>query len=95
MRELYDHAELPYSPEFDAAMRRWSDENPSNRYGRFTYSADALGADVRALDRRLDPYRERFGVAPEVPVMAFGDNPNDASMLAAWHVFCDQVRGSG
>jgi hypothetical protein len=27
--------------------------------------------------------------------MAFGDNPNDASMLAAWHAFTDQVRAAG
>jgi hypothetical protein len=66
VRELYDLAELPYAPEFDAAMRLWSHENPPNRFGRFTYSADALGVDVRALDRRLDPYRGRFGIAREV-----------------------------
>jgi hypothetical protein len=27
--------------------------------------------------------------------MAFGDNPNDASLRDAWHAFCDQVKAAG
>jgi hypothetical protein len=60
-------AGLPFTGAFDAAMRRWTRENPQNRYGRFTYAIAALGVDVTALDRRLDPYRERFKVARERP----------------------------
>jgi hypothetical protein len=48
-------------------MRRWSSENPSNRYGTFRYTVDALGVDAADLDRQLDPYRERFGVPREQP----------------------------
>jgi len=48
-------------------MTAWRDDNPPNRYGRFVYSVDALGVDVAALDRKLDPYRERFGVPREHP----------------------------
>ena len=67
VRELYERAGLPFTDRFDSAMRAWSRENPSNRYGRFTYSVDALDVDLPHLDRRLDPYRERFGVAREQP----------------------------
>ena len=58
---------LHFTAAFEAAMRTWMAENPSNRYGRFEYSVAALGVDVDDLDRRLDPYRERFGV-PREPV---------------------------
>jgi len=65
VRDLYDRWDLPFSDGFDAAMRVWSAENPPNRFGRFTYSADDLGTDLVELDARLDPYRERFAVPRE------------------------------
>lgn len=65
IRELYDRIGLDYTAAFDTAMRVWLAENPSGRFGKFTYSADALGVDVDALCRCLDPYRERFGVPRE------------------------------
>jgi hypothetical protein len=66
VRGVYERAGLTFTPGFEAAMHRWLAENPSNRYGRFAYSVDALGVDVEDLDRRLDAYRERFGVPREV-----------------------------
>jgi hypothetical protein len=65
IRRLYDRAGLPYTAAFDAAMRAWSAENPPNRFGRFAYSLDVPGPDLRALDDLLQPYRDRFGVARE------------------------------
>jgi hypothetical protein len=65
IREVYDRAGLSFSGRFDAAMRDWSAANPANRFGHFTYSVEALGVDVDALDERLEPYRERFGVPRE------------------------------
>jgi hypothetical protein len=67
IRAVYDRVGLEYTAGFDAAMRTWSAENPSNRFGRFSYRVDALGVDVAALDERLQPYRERFGVPRERP----------------------------
>src|SRR5262249_7108969 len=65
IRGLYERGGLECEDGFATAMRAWSAANPSNRYGRFTYSVDALGVDVAALDRQLDGYRERFGVPRE------------------------------
>jgi hypothetical protein len=67
IRALYDRAGLPYTERFDAAMRAWSAENPSNRFGRFTYDVEALGVDVDQLESMVQPYRERFGVPRERP----------------------------
>jgi hypothetical protein len=65
IRSLYERADLPFTDSFDTAMREWLADNPSNRFGRFEYSVDALGVDLPALERRLEPYRERFGVTRE------------------------------
>jgi hypothetical protein len=67
IRDLYARTGLDFGQPFATAMEAWSAHNPSHRYGRFTYSVDALGVDVAALDRKLDPYRERFGVPRERP----------------------------
>jgi hypothetical protein len=67
IRDLYDRADLRFGESFEREMRTWMTENPSDRYGRFTYSIDALGVDIGELDRRLDAYRERFGVPRERP----------------------------
>jgi hypothetical protein len=67
VRSLYERAAIPFTGPFDLAMREWSAANPSNRFGRFTYEVDALGVDVAALDERLEPYRQRFGVPREKP----------------------------
>jgi hypothetical protein len=65
IRDLYDDVELEFGDSVEGAMRRWMAENPSNRFGRFRYSLDGLAFDVDALDDRLQPYRDRFGVARE------------------------------
>ena len=65
VRELYERVGLDFTTPFETGMKMWSAENPPHRFGRFTYSVDALGVDVAALDARLDPYRERFGVPRE------------------------------
>jgi hypothetical protein len=64
---VYERGGLATSPALEAEVRRWLAENPPNRFGRFEYSVDALGVDVAALDRQLDPYRDRFGVPREHP----------------------------
>jgi hypothetical protein len=65
IRAVYERADIPFPASFEPAMRTWMVENPSNRYGRFAYSVDALGVDVDELDRQLEPYRDRFGVPAE------------------------------
>jgi hypothetical protein len=67
IHEIYGTAGLQVSPAHERAVGVWMDDNPPNRFGRFEYSVDELGVDVAALDERLEPYRERFGV-PHEPV---------------------------
>ena len=65
IRDVYDRAGLAFTPAYEAAMRTWMAQNPPSKYGRFVYSPQGLGVDLAALDRKLDPYRERFGVPRE------------------------------
>ena len=65
VHSLYDRAGLPFTKTFESSMRTWLADNPSHRFGKFEYSVDALGVDVAELDRKLDPYRERFNVPRE------------------------------
>jgi hypothetical protein len=62
---IYDSAGFPFTQPFDLAMRTWSAANPSNRFGAFTYSVEALGVNLDAVDAKLQPYRDRFGVRRE------------------------------
>jgi hypothetical protein len=65
IQELYREVGLEFTGAFHDGMGAWMAANPSNRFGRFEYSVDALGVDVDALDQRVDPYRVRFGVPRE------------------------------
>jgi hypothetical protein len=64
---VYERNGIDFTHRFGASMQAWNAENPPHRFGRFTYSVDALGVDVDDLDRQLDPYRERYGVPREIP----------------------------
>jgi hypothetical protein len=67
VHDIYDRASLTFTEELDQAMRRWSQGNPANRFGRFRYAVESLGVDVVALDAQLEPYRRRFDVPRERP----------------------------
>jgi hypothetical protein len=65
VHDLYERVGLPFSANFESAMRAWLADNPSGRYGKFEYSVDALGVDTRELGRLVEPYRERFHIPHE------------------------------
>ena len=65
IRGYYAACGLPFSAEFEAAMRAYLRDNKSDRYGKFTYSTDVIGEDIDALHAEFAAYRERFGVAIE------------------------------
>jgi hypothetical protein len=65
---FYDAAAVPWTAEFEAAMRDYLACNRGDRYGKFTYSTQLLtdiGEKVAALHEEFRPYRERFGVEIE------------------------------
>ena len=46
-------------------MRDYLRKNKSDRYGKFRYSPEIIGADIQALHAEFAPYRERFGLEIE------------------------------
>jgi hypothetical protein len=62
IRDFYENGGVPFGPENETAIRDYLRDNKSDRYGKFRYSADALGVDIDALHREFAPYRERFGL---------------------------------
>jgi hypothetical protein len=65
IRGFYAKYGLPFTAGTETAMRAYLASNRSDRYGKFVYSLDVLGADVAALHREFAPYRERFGLEIE------------------------------
>jgi hypothetical protein len=43
-------------------MRDYLKNNRGDRYGKFRYSTDLIGADIDALHAEFAPYRKRFGL---------------------------------
>jgi hypothetical protein len=62
IRGYYEYAGVPFTPEAEAAMRDYLRNNRGDRYGKFRYSTDVIGADLDALHAEFAPYRKRFGL---------------------------------
>ena len=56
---------MPFNSDTEAAMRGYLQNNKADRYGKFRYSTDVIGADIAALHAQFAPYRERFGLEIE------------------------------
>jgi hypothetical protein len=62
IRGFYAKSGVPFGPETEAAMRNYLQTNRADRYGKFRYSTDVIGADIQALHAQFEPYRKRFGL---------------------------------
>jgi hypothetical protein len=65
IRGFYEKCGLRFGSEVDNAMRDYLKNNKADRYGKFRYSTDVIGADIAALHAELEPYRKRFGLEIE------------------------------
>lgn len=63
MRRLLDFAEVPWTRPAEDAMRRWLAENPSDKHGVHTYTAEEFGLDPADLAERFAVYRKTFGLS--------------------------------
>lgn len=63
LRQVYDLAGLPLTPEAEASLLGYLEENPRNKHGRVVYDLEgAFGVDVAALRNRFSFYYDRFPV---------------------------------
>ena len=65
IRGFYEKYAVPFNPDTDTAMRGYLQNNKADRYGKFRYSTEVIGADIDALHAEFAPYRKRFGLQIE------------------------------
>jgi len=64
-RRIYDFLGMSVLPSTEASMQRWIAANPQNKRGVHRYRLEDFGLDRAQLERRFEPYRQRFGVTGE------------------------------
>jgi hypothetical protein len=65
IRQFYEKCDVLFDAATERAIRDYLANNKSDRYGKFRYSTDIIGADINALHKEFAPYRERFGIEIE------------------------------
>lgn len=66
LRSIFHACDLPFSSDMEMHMSAWMSSNRSDRYGRFSYTADVCGLSLDALSTEFQAYRDRFGIPAEV-----------------------------
>lgn len=64
IRQVYDHAGLPVSDEFECRMRAWLADpaNRTDRYGRYAYSYAPFGLEPEWVRELFTDYCKRFNL---------------------------------
>ena len=60
MRRLYAQLGDPFTPEAEAGMRCWLDENPQGKFGRHAYSLDQFGLTIGDLTPLFEGYLDAY-----------------------------------
>jgi hypothetical protein len=65
MRRLYVSLGDDFTPEVEAAMQAWLDENPQNKFGKHEYQLARYGLSVEQLAPKFERYLASYDVARE------------------------------
>ena len=65
MRNLYAALGDEFTPEAEAAMQAWLDDNPQDKFGKHEYKLGQYGLSVEQLAPRFERYLSRYDVARE------------------------------
>jgi hypothetical protein len=65
VRALYASLGDEFTPEAEAAMQAWLDENPQGKFGRHEYKLAQYGLSPETLRPRFERYASRYDVEPE------------------------------
>jgi hypothetical protein len=60
VRSIYERAGRPFTPEVEAAMKRWTEDNTRDKRPAHAYSAATFGLTDEAIREAFAGYRERF-----------------------------------
>ncbi len=65
IRALYAALGDAFTPEAEAAMQGWLDDNPQGKFGRHEYQLDQYGLNIDALTPRFERYLTRYDIERE------------------------------
>jgi hypothetical protein len=65
MQRLYRWAGDGFTPDVEARMSSWLEENPQGRFGKHDYSLEQFGLTKAALEPYFGDYVSAYGVEPE------------------------------
>jgi hypothetical protein len=65
VRSIYEKFELPFSDDFEARMRKYIADNPSDRDGKHEHDFAQTGLDEAEERKKVERYQDYFGVASE------------------------------
>jgi len=65
IRKLYADLGDTLTPEAEAAMQAWLDDNPQGKFGKHEYQLDQYGLSVEALAPRFERYLSSYDIARE------------------------------
>ena len=65
MRKLYAGLGDEFTPEAEAAMQQWLDDNPQGKFGKHEYKLDQYGLSLDKLEPVFERYLSRYDVARE------------------------------
>lgn len=63
MRSLYAALGDDFTPEAEAAMQAWIDDNPQNKFGKHDYKLDQFGLTKEGADPLFERYLAKYDVA--------------------------------
>lgn len=65
MRKLYRALGDEFTPEVEAAMQKWLDDNPQTKFGKHEYKLEQYGLNVDKLAAGFERYLSRYDVVRE------------------------------
>ena len=65
MRKLYAQLGDDFTPEAEAGMQKWLDDNPQNKFGRHEYKLDQFGLTPEKVTSMFERYLSRYDVEKE------------------------------
>ncbi len=65
MRKLYRALGDEFTPQAEAAMQQWLDDNPQSKFGKHEYNLEQYGLSVDKLQDGFERYLSRYEVARE------------------------------
>ena len=65
MRKLYKQLGDDFTPEAEAGMQAWVDDNPQGKFGRHEYKLAQFGLTKTQLEPMFEAYLKRYPVEME------------------------------